>query len=361
MAKIGIACGGTGGHLYPGIAVAQILTAAGHEVRLYVSAKEIDRTILAGHPEFKSVVLPTIGWPGLGIRMIPFAFKLLEAIRLSRSELSKEGLSVVLGMGGFTSAPLLLTASGRKVPTLLHESNAIPGRVTRWMARRVSKVLLGFEACAQWLDGVKTAVTGTPVRNSLRRIDRTAALKYWGLDAGKFTIAVTGGSQGASGLNRMLIQALPYLEGLKEKVQFVHLAGPRESELLLANYRRSGLQAVVRPFCMEMEKLYSAADMVISRAGAASLTEISHFALPSILIPYPNASEDHQTRNAFVYVDTGAASVIAEGRDSQKKLAEEVLRLVKNEKARETMAAKAGSLNTEDAAERVAREVLDVI
>ncbi|MDD5262192.1 MAG: UDP-N-acetylglucosamine--N-acetylmuramyl-(pentapeptide) pyrophosphoryl-undecaprenol N-acetylglucosamine transferase [Methylacidiphilales bacterium] len=361
MARIGIACGGTGGHLYPGLAVAEILAGMGHEVRLYVSMKDIDRKILSRNPEFPSVPLPTIGWPGLGLKIFRFGAKFFEACRLSSSEIRNEKLAAVLGMGGFTSAPLILSASRSKVPTLLHESNAIPGKVTRWLSSKAGKVLLGFAECGDWLPEGRTVLTGTPVRSSLRRVERKAAASFWDLDPGKFTIGIIGGSQGAQGLNRLVILAMPYWEDLRDRVQFIHLTGPQECELLQANYRRNSLEASVLPFCSVMENLYSAADLVIGRSGAASLAEISLFGLASILVPYPHAAEDHQSKNASIYSDAGAARVVHEGNGSERRLAEEACLLFNNRNLLEKLAGKAGFLNPPHAARRVAEEVQNVL
>ncbi|MDR1192173.1 MAG: UDP-N-acetylglucosamine--N-acetylmuramyl-(pentapeptide) pyrophosphoryl-undecaprenol N-acetylglucosamine transferase [Verrucomicrobiales bacterium] len=361
MANIGIACGGTGGHLYPGLAVAEALAAMGHATRLYVSSKEIDRVILAGYPQFASVTLPVIGWPGLGLRTLAFGKKFWDACRLAGRELREQQLDAVLGMGGFTSAPLILSGARRGVPVLLHESNAVPGRVTRLLAKNARAVLLGFAECAKRLPGAATKHTGTPVRATLRRLDRQRMAEWWGLDAGKFTVAIIGGSQGARGLNRMMIQAMAEWRQWRDEVQFIHLTGPAEDDLLAINYRRNGFRAATRPYCGEMEKLYSLADLVVARAGAASLTEIGWFGLPSVLVPYPAAAGDHQTRNARIFITAGAALMVREGKDDWQRLAAAVSELRCDHESRASMAARAATLTVRDAARRVAEEVQNAL
>jgi UDP-N-acetylglucosamine--N-acetylmuramyl-(pentapeptide) pyrophosphoryl-undecaprenol N-acetylglucosamine transferase len=208
MAKIGIACGGTGGHLYPGLAVAEALAARGHAVRLYVSGKDLDRRILAAYPQFASVALPTIGWTGFNPRALKFCKRFWDACRLSGRDLRRERLDAVLGMGGFTSAPLILSATRRGVPAFLHESNAIPGKATRLLASRAREVFVGFGECARHLPGVSTRHTGTPVRATLHKIEREQAAAFWGLDPEKFTVGIVGGSQGARAVNDAVIAAL---------------------------------------------------------------------------------------------------------------------------------------------------------
>jgi UDP-N-acetylglucosamine--N-acetylmuramyl-(pentapeptide) pyrophosphoryl-undecaprenol N-acetylglucosamine transferase len=357
MAKIGIACGGTGGHLYPGLAVAEALAVTGHAVRLYVSNKEIDRVILSGYPQFDSVALPMIGWPGVGLRTLTFGKKLWEACRVTDNEIRDRRLEAVLGMGGFTSAPLIFSGSRRGVPTFLHESNAIPGKVTRLLAGKAGKILLGFGECAKHLPRAATQYTGTPVRGALRRVERQRAAEFWGLEAGKFTVAIIGGSQGARGLNRMVIQSMAELRRLGDAVQFIHLTGPMEGDLLVINYQRNGFRAEVRPYCGERENLYSLADLVVARAGAASLTEIGWFGLPSILVPYPAAAENHQTRNAEIFTGGGAALMVREGKDDWRRLAAAVLELHRDNELRASMSARSAALTVRDAARRVAEEV----
>lgn len=361
MARIFIACGGTGGHFFPGIAVAECLRASGHEVRLCVSTKEIDRTALQAYPHFDHIALPVMGWPGLSPRLPRFAIAFHQAYRLAVQELRSFRPQAVLGMGGFTCAPLLLAASSRRLPGLLHESNAIPGKVTRWLAPRISRVLLGFANCADHLRARSVAVTGTPIRPSLARIERSRAAHVLELNPARLTLVIMGGSQGAAGLNRMVLQAAPAWSPLADQFQIIHLAGPRDVELLQINYRRHGLTARVLPFCHQMEAVYSLADLVIARAGAASLTEIAAFQLPSILIPYPHAAEDHQTRNAELFVRQGAALLIRESENRVLELADQVRQLLHNRAERAGLANRAALLHQPDAAARVAQEVENAI
>jgi UDP-N-acetylglucosamine--N-acetylmuramyl-(pentapeptide) pyrophosphoryl-undecaprenol N-acetylglucosamine transferase len=361
MATIGIACGGTGGHLYPGLAVGEKLVEAGHQVRLYISNKEIDRVALRNHQKFVSIALPTVGWPGIRPGMIGFCRKFFQSYRLCVGEIREHRLSAVLGMGGFTSAPLLLCAARRRIPTLLHESNAIPGKVTRLLAAQSDRVLLGFQECAGYLTKSDCRITGTPVRASLTRVSRAEAADYWKLDPQRVTVTVIGGSQGAAGLNQMIIRALPDLARWKDQLQVIHQTGSRDVELAEANYRRVGLPARVFAFGDRMEMIYSMSDIMVARSGAASLTEISHFGLPSILVPYPYAAEDHQVFNACIFERAGAGVVVKENVSGQKELASHLEQWLRQPELRLAIAARSLALKHLDAAERVAQEVQDVL
>src|SRR5207245_689266 len=233
-----------------------------------------------------------------------------QSLSLCRSIYRKFKPQVVLGMGGFTSTAPILAGRMRGVSTFIHESNAVPGKANRLTARMVRAVLLGFKECAPFFPKVRTEVTGTPVRTELKRLDLQVARQKLGLRADLTTMLVMGGSQGASGINQAIIKSLPLLRELH--VQVVHLSGARDERLVAHNYRRENVPAFVAAFHHRMEEVYSAADFAIARAGAASLAELASFALPSILIPFPYAADDHQTRNAEIFVRAGAAFVLKE-------------------------------------------------
>jgi len=343
--------------MFPGLAVAQECVRRGHEVRLYISPKPIDRQMLQAYPNYKAVALPTIGWTGFNLRAVSFFKKAWAGYRLCLEEIASFKPDVILGMGGFTSAPLIFAAKRRRLPSFLHESNAIPGKVTRLLAPRVTKVLLGFPQCAKYLAPVTCEHTGTPVRTSLIKKERPHAAEHFKLSPDLPTVAIIGGSQGAQGLNNMVIRSMPGWQHLAGKVQFIHLTGPQDDQLLMANYRRYNLTAVALPFCSEMENVYSLADLVVARSGASSLAELCYYALPSILIPYPQAAEDHQLRNAEIFVDGGAALLLPQGTDSVESLTQAVADLILDEPRRKEMSRKAEELVQVDATARITEEL----
>lgn len=322
-----IACGGTGGHLFPGIAVAEVLRERGHEVMLFVSEKEIDSLALAGHSELRFEKLPTIGLPSpFSPAILRFTARFNESLSLSRRIYRTFKPNVVLGMGGFTSTAPILAGRMRGVPTFIHESNAIPGKANRLTARMVRAVLLGFAECAKFFPRVRTEVTGTPLRAELRRIDRAEARRKLGLREDLRTVLVMGGSQGAAGINQAMVKALPSLAG--EPIQVIHLSGTRDERLVADNYQRENIPAYVAAFHHAMEELYSAADLAIARSGAASLSELAAFALPSLLMPFPYAADDHQTRNAEIFAKANAALLVKEADLSGDILARQLRELL---------------------------------
>jgi len=258
---------------------------------------------------------------------------------------------VVLGMGGFTSTAPVLAGKMRGISTFIHESNAVPGKANRLTARIVRAVMLGFKECAPFFPKAHTEITGTPIRTELKPLDRQLARQKLGLREDLMTLLVMGGSQGASGINQAMIKALPFFQGVQ--LQVIHLSGARDEGLVADNYRRENLPAHVAAFHHRMEEVYSAASLVVGRAGAASLAEFAAFSLPGILIPFPYAADDHQTRNAEIYARAQAAILLRESELSGELLARKIRELIENPELIEGMSANCSRLGPKDAAECV--------
>jgi UDP-N-acetylglucosamine--N-acetylmuramyl-(pentapeptide) pyrophosphoryl-undecaprenol N-acetylglucosamine transferase len=347
-----IACGGTGGHLFPGIAVAEVLRDRGHEVMLLVSEKDIDALALSGRESFRFEKLPTVGLPSpFSPEVLGFVRRFFESLSMCRSIYRKFKPQVVLGMGGFTSTAPVLAGRIRGITTFIHESNAIPGKANRLTGRIVRAVMLGFKECAPFFPKAHTEVTGTPIRTELKRLDRRIARSKLGLREDLTTLLVMGGSQGASGINQGMIKALPFLQGVP--LQVIHLSGARDKRLVADNYGRENLPAYVAAFHHRMEEVYSAADFLVARAGAASLAEFSAFSLPGILIPFPYAADDHQTRNAEIYAQAGAAILLRESELSGELLGRQIRELIQNPEQIQQMSANCSRLALKDAARRM--------
>jgi UDP-N-acetylglucosamine--N-acetylmuramyl-(pentapeptide) pyrophosphoryl-undecaprenol N-acetylglucosamine transferase len=291
---------------------------------------------------------------------LSFLKRFWESYHHCRSVYRKNRPSVVLGMGGFTSTAPILAAKMAGVPSFIHESNAVPGRANRLAAKFATRVLLGFEDCRSFFTGASCVVTGTPVRKNLGRpIPRKEALKVFNLDPSRATLLVTGGSQGASGINQLLFKSAPLLPS--ENLQIIHLTGKNDDRLAAANYQRDHIPHYVAPFHHRMEEAYSAADLVISRAGASSLSELASFGLPSILIPYPYATDDHQRANAEIFVRSGAAELVNESEIQPEMLAVEVSKLMSAPERRSAMAEAARKLSPESASANVADVIERVV
>ena len=353
-----IAAGGTGGHLFPGLAVGEVLIARGHRVMLIISEKEIDSLATQGRGEFRIERVPGVGMQSKSpVALVMFALKFRAGLGQVKALYRDFAPSAVLGMGGFTSTAPILAGRARKIPTFVHESNAIPGKANKLNGRLATRVLIGFEECAQFFPAGKCEVTGTPVRTSLiERLDKVKALAAFNLTPGKPTLLVMGGSQGAHGINQALINALPQLAG--RPLQIIHLTGKQDETLMRESYAKAGLPAFVAAFSHQMQEAYSAADFSIARSGAASLTELSQFALPGILIPYPFAAEDHQTFNAKIFERAGAATLLPERETTGENLAKKLLWFLDDPVRLAAASASAAKLAPRNAAERVADVLL---
>jgi UDP-N-acetylglucosamine--N-acetylmuramyl-(pentapeptide) pyrophosphoryl-undecaprenol N-acetylglucosamine transferase len=319
--KVIIACGGTGGHLFPGIAVAQELKSRGHEVLLLISEKEVDAQASEKYSKLRFKTVNAIAKPPtFSLKMISFLWRLRKTIKECGAIIKSEKADVVLGMGGFTSFPPVFAGSKLGLRTYVHDSNAIPGRSNRMTAKRATAVLVGIEEASKYLPDSTVILTGTPVRDELENLPtREEACKVFGLDPDKKTLLVMGGSQGAQHLNDVVAKGS---EG--SPWQVLHLAGQADFDRLSAQVaERTGYKVLA--FCDQMAAAYAAADFCVARSGASSLTELSHTGLPALLVPFPYAADDHQTANAQVY-DRANAAVLIQQKDLTVETIQEMLR-----------------------------------
>jgi UDP-N-acetylglucosamine--N-acetylmuramyl-(pentapeptide) pyrophosphoryl-undecaprenol N-acetylglucosamine transferase len=355
---VAIACGGTGGHLFPGIAVAEELKKRGCNTALLISPKEIDQQAVKGARDVEIFTLPAVGLQNRNY--ISFGWSFWKSLRAARAIFKKRRPQAVLAMGGFTSAPPILAARKFGAKTFLHESNSVPGRANRFLTRFVDEVFVGFPETAAGLQSRKTTATGTPVRPEFRQagvsIDKCRVAL--GLDPAMPTFLVVGGSQGASGLNRMILSALPLLAS--RNWQWLHLTGANDFEKVKAAYAAQKTRAVVKPFLAEMDLALPAATVAVSRAGASSLAEMAAVRVPSLLVPFPAAADNHQYYNALAFEKSGAAKLLEQKDSTPEKVAAILSELVENEAARSRMQAALGQWHAPNAAEQIAGNILSV-
>ncbi len=354
-----IACGGTGGHLFPGIAVAEVLKARGHDVTLLISEKKIDSIAASGHKNLRFEKMPFLAMPKPWSPKMPsFLIGLWQGMKQCRKIIRDHQVNVVLGMGGFTSfAPLY---AGRKegCRTLIHESNAIPGKANRLNARYADIVLCGLEACkAHFAKHHDVRGVGTPIRSSMRQGSSEKPHDFFKLDPLKKTLLVMGGSQGARGVNRVVGMALEQFE--KMGIQLLHIAGPTDYEEVRDVYAKHPmLTQHVAAFCHRMEMAYRCADLAIARSGASSMSELAYFGVPSLLIPYPFAAEDHQTRNAEIFDASGAALMLKENDLNADVLADTVRGILSAPQKADAMKRAASQMAVRNSAEKIAELVV---
>jgi len=356
---VAIACGGTGGHLFPGLAVGEELAQRGCDVMLLISPKEVDQQAVRAASGMQIVTLPAVG---LVRGNLAGFFKGFHAsYREAKRVFGARPPQAVLAMGGFTSAPPVLAGRKFRAATFLHESNTIPGRANRFLAWFVSQAFVGFPSCSNRLRTKDVLMTGTPVRPQFTRESTEAARVALGLQAKRDTLLIMGGSQGASAINQLVMRCLADLQRELPEIQFLHLTGVKDYDKVTAAYRDANTLAVVRPFLTEMELALNAATVAVSRSGASSLAEFAAMRLPAVLIPYPAATDNHQFFNARAFVETGAARMLGEDRSTPENLTRMVVELMTNAAERRRLASALANWHYPNAASDIAEAILNRI
>lgn len=351
---IAIACGGTGGHLFPGLAVAARLKQRGCDVALLISPKDVDQQAVKSARGMDVFTLPALALQNGNY--FSFGAGLLKSFFASRNIFNRRRPVAVLAMGGFTSAPPVFAAKDMGIKTFLHESNAIPGRANRMLSRFVDGAFVSFPETSGRLKTRKVTMTGTPVRSQFRTQDPGNCRDALGLEPNLPTILVVGGSQGAHGLNEMILSTLPLLT--QKNWQWLHLTGVKDFERVKTAYSERGMKAEVKPFLAEMDLALGAATAAVSRAGASSLAEIAAMRLPALLVPFPAAADNHQFFNAGAYEKTGAAKLIKQGKATPEVVAAVLSELVENDIARSEIQNALAQWHEPRAAERIADSIL---
>jgi UDP-N-acetylglucosamine--N-acetylmuramyl-(pentapeptide) pyrophosphoryl-undecaprenol N-acetylglucosamine transferase len=356
---IAIACGGTGGHLFPGIAVAEELLLGGCDILLLISKKEVDQHAVRSAPGMEVAALPAVGFSGA--RAFDFCRGFASSFCQVRKHLRQRPAQAVLAMGGFTSAPPVLAGKSCGALTFLHESNTIPGRANRWLSHVVDQAFVGFPSAAKRLYTRNVVSTGTPVRPQFQPAEPASCRIALGLAPNRSTVLVMGGSQGASAINQLIENTLPLLTHQYPELQYIHLCGHADVEKVTAAYERFSCRALVRPFLTEMELALGAATFAVSRAGASSLAELAAVRLPSILIPYPSAAGNHQWHNARAYAEAGAALLLEQRRATPEKLLELARKLLSDSTAYTAMREELVRWHAPSASRHIAQKILALL
>jgi UDP-N-acetylglucosamine--N-acetylmuramyl-(pentapeptide) pyrophosphoryl-undecaprenol N-acetylglucosamine transferase len=357
--KVMIAGGGTGGHVFPGIAVAEELQRLrpGSEV-LFVGSRRGLEAVAVPEAGFRIRYMMARGfprrvwwkWPGAALAN---AVGFLQALWLVMTERP----DVVLGTGGYVSAPIAVAAWILGRPLILQEQNSIPGIANRSLARIADEVHLSFvEARSYFARKDHLKVTGNPIRAYILSGDRESAFAEFGLVPGKPTVFVFGGSRGARRINQAAVDAMRRLKG-RVDVQWILQTGREDYEWAKGEVENEQLPAKVMPFLRRIHQAYAAADLVVCRSGAMTLAEIAACGTPAILVPYPHAAHDHQAVNASNLVDRGAAAMILDRELTGERLARDVARWLSDKQALSLMSAHARLFARPDAAEKIVKSL----
>ena len=362
--KILITGGGTGGHVMPALAIYQFLKNQGVEDFLYVGGYNgIENKIIPG----KNILYKNIWISGFQrgkiIKNSLFPVKLMVSFFQAIFILLKNRPDIIIGTGGYVTGPMVFMASVFGFATMIVEQDIYPGVTTRLLARHVDKVCLAFEKTKEQLKGIpqrKFIFTGNPVRPEIRKMDKIKVRNKLGLEENKKTLLIFGGSQGAQFINKAVLTNLEKLRELD--IQVIWQTGNVDEHQVKEEFAASGISGFVEQFIQNMAEVYSAADVVISRAGAISIAEIGAIGIPAILVPYPHAAGDHQKKNAELIQEAGAAIMLTqETKAFEQLLLENVTTLVYDETLNKKMAENWGKIYKANSLELIYEEIRELI
>ena len=374
--KIMIAAGGTGGHIYPGLAIAE-------EIKRRKPESEI--IFVGSFVGMEKDIIPKYGFPlefvrargferGFSWETIEALKGIIDGILDSKKLLKKIKPDIVIGTGGFTSAAIVREAAMKKIPTLIHEQNAYPGRANRLLSRRVNRIAISFEEALQFLPKDKCVFTGNPVRSEFKSLQKDECRKKLGIRDSEFFVLGVGGSQGAGSINKAMVEyetkhmnnevVICHLTGqaqYKEIVGEIDLAQVKWYENFDESFDESGSRIIVQAYSDKMATLLGAADLVLSRSGAMSIAEFAAVGVPSILVPFPNAAGDHQRINAQAIANLGGGVLIEDGLLSGIVLKAEIEKFHNNIELAKKMALSAKAYGTIYADQKIVDEVCGLL
>ncbi len=360
ISSIIITGGGTGGHLFPGIAMAEAILQDFPECTVVFigTERQIDGRALQGRP-FTTVPLKSRGLKGMGL-----SAKLMTILQLPASIVNAMGIirrykpDLVFGVGGYVTGPVILAARLLGIPCGIHEQNSVPGLANRLLGKVVGKIFLSLPGSETYFPASKTVFSGNPVRKELL----AAAAKPRAEEKEHSTLLVLGGSQGAHRVNMLVIEALAAQQSkLPPDFTVLHQTGPHDEEMVKNYYAGLGIKARVGAFFDNMDQLYQQADLVVSRAGATTLAELMIFRIPAILIPFPYAADNHQEKNARYLVEHGGARMYIEADLTPQALGDEIISLFDNTKQQQELAENIATLARPHATETIVKHCLDML
>jgi UDP-N-acetylglucosamine--N-acetylmuramyl-(pentapeptide) pyrophosphoryl-undecaprenol N-acetylglucosamine transferase len=361
--KVIISGGGTGGHIFPAIAIANALKAINASIEiLFVGAKgrmEMEKVPAAGYK------IDSLWISGLQRRFtldnLSFVFKVMSSVLKSHRIINRFKPDVVVGVGGYASGPLLYAASQRRIPALIQEQNSYPGITNKLLARKVSRICVAYNGMEKYFPKEKILLTGNPVRQDILSLEgkRPRAAEFFKLDATKKTVLVIGGSLGARTINESIKSLISTFD--EKDIQLIWQTGKtyyEQAKEAVAGVKNQGIS--VHDFISKMDYAYAIADVVVSRSGASSVSELSLVNKPAILIPSPNVAEDHQTKNAMALVTHNAALLIKDN-EAKSTLGNVLFDLIEDDKKRIKLQENIARLAFTNSADVIANEVLSLV
>ncbi len=358
--RVVIGCGGSGGHIFPGIALAEELAKRGDvEIRMACSSKPLDIQILK-KSGFNFEVMPYNPFAATfnPLRIFLFLARSIEAFFLSVRLLVRFRPDCVIGFGGFVSGPVIFAAWLLRIPRLIHEQNLIAGLANRIESLFAQRIAVSFEDTKRFFNRRKVIKVGNPVRSGLSNSSKTDSRSRLSLDQDRFTVFITGGSQGAASLNKVVVNGLSSMDGReKARLQVIHVSGEKDCGSVNERYIKENIRSKVFSFLDDVDTAYAASDLVIARAGATTIAELIYLGKPSVLIPYPKRSV-HQIENANFLSNNKAAVAIEEKDLTPDSIKKVISGFLQDARRLEEISGNAKRLGNPDASRLLAEEVL---
>lgn len=357
--------GGTGGHLFPALAIADELKKLDNDAEfLFIGTKNKIEARIVPQRGFRFETIWISGFQrSLQLQNLLFPFKVIISLLQSFNIINQYKPSIVIGTGGYVCGPILLAASFAGIKTVLHESNSFPGVVTRFLSKRMTRVFITFDATKKWLKHSNNIeLTGNPTRNELETVSKSDGLKYFGFTESKKTLLVFGGSLGAASINNAVLNIVTTL--LSSNIQIIWQTGENDFDRVTAKLNELAISSTdgiwIRKFIDKMEYAYASAEVVLSRAGATTLAEITRIGKAAILVPYPHAAADHQTLNARTLEEAGAALMIKDS-SLMSEAEKSIFALMNNAQLRDEMSKKCLALGKPDAGKIIASKIYKMV
>lgn len=336
MSRFIISCGGTGGHLVPGIAVGQALIKAGHEVSFVISQKKVDERLMQKYPDLHAIKTPGVAFSKNPVRLAKFLLELAKAIRFGKKTLKDGRYDALISFGGFTSLGVSFAAAMLKIPIVLHEANRRPGKAVRLLGRFATRIYVPYGVKIPKKKSGQVKYAGYPIRDEIRKLPAEQSKEALGFSPSANIVLILGGSQGALALNEWGNYSFDKLA--EHNMDVLCICGPGKDKF--QDREKAGGNGSTRKikfieFCDNMAAAMSAADVVVARAGAGTIAELARCRVPSVIIPYPHAADNHQQENALCFEKQGACVMVPQNQIN--RLYEEVVELMRNENVREQM------------------------
>ena len=358
--KVLLVAEGSGGHLIPALEVAATLARSGAHIKIWYARRRqtapLTDALVQPHPSIDVDAIPVDGAQNPVERLWRFGQLWQRAQRC----FDTFAPDVVVGFGGWVSAPVVLAARNRRIGCLLHEQNVMLGRANQWLAPWVNRVAVSFRETQAGLDGTDSIMTGLPIRQGIGRTARAQAAARFDLDPDRPTLLVLGGSQGSRAINRLMLAAAAQLSCVeRDRWQVVHVTGAADAEAARVTYAVHHVAAWTAPFLAEMDAAYALADLVIGRAGASTIAELARCGTPVVLIPYPHAG-GHQRANAALVEAAGGGVMMAEADATPSRILGAARRILGDDRLRLLMSRQMRELNCADAADRLRDAIVGV-